>query len=145
MASLSSTSKSARKQMFKKEYSKKWSCISSSRQDEYSARCTLCSSDFSISHGGANDIQIHVKSKKHQSAVRSSKSTGNIAEFLQPKDFSVIRAETLMTQFLIEHNLPFAAADHLTDLVKVMFPDSSIAPDNLLQNCKKAAAVYNRQ
>ena len=113
--------------MFKKEYSKKWSCISSSRRDEYSARCTLCSSDFSISHGGANDIQIHVKSKKHQSAVRSSKSTGNIAEFLQPKDFSVIRAETLMTQFLIEHNLPFAAADHLTDLVKVMFPDSSIA------------------
>ena len=32
-----------------------------------------------------------------------------------------------MSQFLLEHNVPLAAADHLTDLVKKMFPDSSIA------------------
>ena len=56
---------------------------------------------------GANDIQTHIGSKKHKSAVESSKSTAggsgniaNIANFFQPKAFSVIGAETLMTQVL---------------------------------------------
>ena len=37
--------------------------------------------------------------------------------------FSVIRAETLMVNFLVEHNLPFLSADHLLNLE---FPDSKI-------------------
>lgn len=32
-----------------------------------------------------------------------------------------------MNNFLIEHNIAFAASDHLSDLFKVIFPDSSIA------------------
>ena len=55
-------------------------------------------------HIRLGDIQTHIGSKKHKSAVESSKSTargsGNIANFFQPKAFSVIGAETLMTQVL---------------------------------------------
>ena len=32
-----------------------------------------------------------------------------------------------MACFIVEHNLPFAVADHLTSLVKKAFPDSKIA------------------
>ena len=39
----------------------------------------------------------------------------------------VIRSETLFTNFVAEHNLAFAVADHFTRLCKQMFPDSKIA------------------
>ena len=32
-----------------------------------------------------------------------------------------------MICFIAEHNLPFSISDHLTELCKVMFPDSAIA------------------
>ena len=34
-----------------------------------------------------------------------------------------------MAHFIALHNLPFQAADHLTDLFPSMFPDSRIAAD----------------
>ena len=39
----------------------------------------------------------------------------------------VIRSETLFTNFVAEHNLPFAVVDHVIRLCKQMFPDSKIA------------------
>ena len=36
-------------------------------------------------------------------------------------------ATILMICFIAEHNLPFSISDHLTELCKVMFPDSAIA------------------
>ena len=42
------------------------------------AQDVFCSSEFSITHGGANDIKVHVQSKKHQFAVASSKCAGDI-------------------------------------------------------------------
>ena len=34
-----------------------------------------------------------------------------------------------MAQYIVLHNLPFQAADHLCDLFASMFPDSLIAAD----------------
>ena len=39
----------------------------------------------------------------------------------------IITAEAMMCNLLVEHNLPFAAADTFTKAVKHMFPDSKIA------------------
>lgn len=39
----------------------------------------------------------------------------------------VALATILFTCFIAEHNLPFTIADHLVSLMKVMFPDTSIA------------------
>ena len=36
-------------------------------------------------------------------------------------------AEIKMATFVAEHNLPFTVMDHLSDLVKEAFPDSTIA------------------
>lgn len=51
---------------------------------------------------------------------------------LQPADYSVIRAKTLMTNFSIEHNIALSAVDHLTDLLKVIFHDSVIASKKMV-------------
>lgn len=41
--------------------------------------------------------------------------------------WQVTRAEVKMTNFIVEHNLPFAIADHLSPLLQDVFPDSQIA------------------
>lgn len=45
-------------------------------------------------------------------------------------------ATILMICFIAEHNLPFAIADHLVELCKVMFPDSSIAQGLCMKRTK---------
>ena len=93
MASKSTPKARSRKQSFKQDYSKRWECIVQSRRDEYSARtevhprARLCCSDFSVGHGGANDVQTHIQSKKHKSFVDSSAgtSTSSIAKFSSPR------------------------------------------------------------
>ncbi len=47
--------------------------------------------------------------------------------FLKSQDFRPIQAETFFTTFIVEHNLPLAAADHAGPLFRKMFPDSEIA------------------
>ena len=93
-------------------------------------RTRPCSAHFSVSHGGLNDIEKHLKTKKHSSICEASSSTQSIASFFastSKSSLSVIRAETLFTDFIIEHSLPIRVADHASKLFTKMFPDSGIA------------------
>lgn len=51
------------------------------------------------------------------------------------------RAECLFTAFLIEHNVPFTAADHAGDLFRKMFPDSKEAKNYACARTKTTAIV----
>ena len=100
-----------RKQCFKREYTEKFEFILRSQRGENYARCTLCSADFSISHSGIFDVSRHVESGKHRSIAESKSSNHNIKQFMSSEDLSVIRAETLWTDYIVKHNLPFASSD----------------------------------
>ena len=63
----------------------------------------------------------------------------DIGQMFKKTDYTAIRAETLMANFLVEHNIPFAAADHLSDLFKTMFPDSTIAANFASKRTKTTA------
>ena len=39
----------------------------------------------------------------------------------------IVQAEVAVTKFLIQHNLPLATPDHLTQIFKTIFQDSKIA------------------
>ena len=55
----------------------------------------------------SNQIQAHLKTKKHVSVISTSEKSHNITTlFKQKADLSVIRAETLMTNYFIDHNIP---------------------------------------
>ena len=54
-----------------------------------------------------------------------------------------IRSEPLFTNFVAEHNLPFAVADHFTRLCKKMFPDSKITKKFSCGRTKKMMIVKN--
>ena len=104
------------------------------------ARCTACGVNFSVRHGGANDVIKHFSTKNRWQAAsaKSSSSTlarsgfgqSDVAMSARKKDeqqLQVQRAEALFVQFVAEHNLSFRTGDHFSKLVKSMFPDSEIA------------------
>ena len=46
------------------------------------ARCTLCLSDFSVSHGGRNDVTTHVNGKRHKEATSAASTSSAVTSFL---------------------------------------------------------------
>ena len=104
-------SKNKRKQTFKEEYSRSWDFIKPSRKGENHARCMLCSADFSIAASGRYDITQHIATAKHRSNVEKKDSNQSILQFVSSKsnDYDTIRAETLWTLYVVEHNMPFTS------------------------------------
>ena len=51
----------------------------------------------------------------------------------------VMAAELMMVQFIATHNIPFQAADHLSELVSSMFPNSQIAAEFRCKHTKTKA------
>ncbi|XP_060556756.1 uncharacterized protein LOC132717332 [Ruditapes philippinarum] len=102
--------------------------MTSKKGQEY-VRCTACNIDVSVASGGRNDLTRHINSKIHNSNIQTVNSTQKINNsFFKPASYDpVARAEVYFAAFIAEHNLSFSVADHFTDLVKVMFPDSDIA------------------
>lgn len=102
-----------------------------SKGTEYAA-CKYCRMEFMISNGGRNDVKKHSMTFSHIKASDAANSSRSLANMFQKKNQDldsdpVIRAETLFAFFVAKHNLSFMVADHFTELVKVMFPDSGIA------------------
>ena len=86
-----------------------------------------------MSHGGRHDIQKHFETSKHKLAVKARKGAQSLTSHWHSATASAegdrtIAAEVLFTGFLLEHNLPIAAADAAGKLFPKMFPDSKIAP-----------------
>ena len=133
-------SKNERKQTFK-EYSRSWDFIKPSRKGENHARCTLCSADFSIAASGRYDITQHIATAKHRSNAERKDSNQSILQFVSSKsnDYDTIRAETLWTLYVVEHNMPFTSSDSFSDIAKVMFPDSKVAREFSCRHTKTTA------
>jgi hypothetical protein len=53
--------------------------------DSDSVQCTLCNGVFSLAHKGRGDIEDHVKTVKHRSAINATASA-NIRDFFKAKD-----------------------------------------------------------
>ena len=74
-------------------------------------------------------MKKHSITEKHTRLQKSQNTTAPVTNFftMNADTEDVIQSETLFTNFVAEHNLPFAVADHFTRLCKQMFPDSKIA------------------
>ena len=73
---------------------------------------------------------MHCERDTHRRRVEDEKKSHSIRRFLSKPGNSgsnVIKAEVMITNFLVQHNLPIATADHLSPLFKEIFPDSKIA------------------
>lgn len=117
-------------QTFIDEYESTWPCLKRSKKADTYAYCSVCDSDFTISHGGRSDCRRHIEGPRHVNFAKLKGSNRQLSSMLKESNettSSVIKAEALFTNFLIEHNCPLSIADHSSKLFKVMFPDSKIA------------------
>ena len=74
---------------------------------------------------GATSSKKHVDYSKLQSGNHKVSSFFETKE--SPIELQVTNAETLFTNFLIEHNVPIAVSDLAGPLFRKMYPDSEIA------------------
>ena len=85
--------------------------------------CTVCNVDINISHGGRSDIVTHSKTKKHIVNYSVVSKLSKLQFASKPDDFMTIKAELLFTNFIFEHNIPVATADHFKKLMSAMYPN----------------------
>ena len=98
-------------------------------------------------HQGKLDLQRHCHGKLHVNLLNAKKKQGPINTYFLPQGSNTEKqasiAEVKVVEFLAEHNLTFATADHLGRLLKSTFPDSKIAK---AYSCgkTKASCILNR-
>ena len=115
------------------KYQDKWTVeypwVCKSRQGIEHAFCKVCVIDTKVDHGGKNNLKKHSITEKHPAAeiAEYHSSCDELFFTVNADTEDVIRSETLFTNFVEKHNLPFAVADHFTCLCMQMFPDSNIA------------------
>lgn len=126
-------------QRFTEKYTKTWPFIAKGQKGDLWAFCTVCKNDFSISHGGGNDIERHITTAKHKKFATEKEKTNKLRKITtvletaststsnEDFDSDVIRAEVMLVEIITELNLPFTALDTFTKACKVMFKDSKIA------------------
>ena len=131
---------------YQHEWSTQYRMSPSSLSDTFVHR-RICQIDFSVAGGGVHQVKRHCESKKHISNTKGATNQPTLREALSShrknealKDH-VICAELYFTRFVVEHNLPFAVADHFNKLCSVMFPDSKVAAEFSCGRTKTAALV----
>ena len=106
--------------------------------NEYKAKCIVCDTVLTAEIGV---LKMHANRQKHIDSMKRLPSTNKqvsaMASFVTKRDPPHVQnAEVKHTGFLIEHNLAFKTADHLTELLKSIFPDSKIAQQITLKRTK---------
>ena len=91
--------------------------------DPLKALCRYC--DITFSAPKKCDLLCHKQTKKHESNVAAAKKSTKVTQFFSKANetgmhFSkqVATAELQLEGFIVEHELPFAAANHLVEIVK---------------------------
>ena len=98
------------------------------KSDSTKSMCIACNDKFSIHHGGKNDIERHMKSKKHVKAMRSfSINRELITSTIKPiKDWKEIAAaEGSLVYHGVKHGHSYLSQQCTTNVIKTIFSSSS--------------------
>ena len=91
----------------------------------------MCGSDFSVAHGGENDINRRKYTSKHRGYVDARQQQRKLSNFEASSatanlDQKAMKGELAFSGSLVEQNLRLSIADHAAKLFRNMFPDSKI-------------------
>ena len=99
--------------------------------DKYKFHCLPWGRNLSCRNQFLKDVKDHCGKGTHKMNLRGWKSQLKISSVYSTTDTplksKVLNAEVVVTNLLVQHNLPLATADHLGPLFKSIFPDSKIA------------------
>lgn len=110
--------------------------------DAFKAKCKVCNI---IMVGELTNIKMHGKGIKHLQNCKQLKKPISTFFKTAPTNLNtdVSKAEIKLSGFIAEHNVSFMAMDHLSDLLKEIFPDSKIAQEINLKRTKTTAIIKN--
>ncbi|XP_073725186.1 uncharacterized protein [Misgurnus anguillicaudatus] len=138
---------------FKSEWSAKWPFITLGTTSSY-YWCSVCRQESSCAHQGVTDVNRHIKSKGHKAKEQALQSTSGIAQFYAPASvggmtaqeakLKTTRDEVKVAVAMVQHNVPFAVADHFSPLLKECFKDSTTAQNVNGRNCGTAEVIYQK-
>ena len=141
--------KARREQKYRSEWEKQFPWVRPSKKDAYKAMCLNCNAEVTAQ---VTTLKLHENTAKHKkmcaTAPSSSKTlmesfTSARADSETSKSDSVKSAEIRLTAFMMEHNLSFRAADHLCEVLKGCFPDSTIAKELKMKRTKCQKVCVN--
>lgn len=120
--------------------------IESDPNDRYIVHCKVC--DIKLTNANKSALVAHKSSQKHRTNFEINKQSTKISSFfVSPKEPSlkdqVAKAELLLSAFMAEHHIPFEQADHLTEALKNMFPDSKIAKCMTMKRTKVSYVIQD--
>lgn len=114
---------------FNKNWSKSFNWLEGGK-NEHAAKCTICSINFKIGHGGENDVRKHSKTQQHIENLKTNSST-KISSFIHAESsrdqMHIIAAETGFAYHSIIHSQSYVATDCAGKLFPGLFLDSKIA------------------
>ena len=131
-------------QSFSKDWERQMSWLSSSLKGSEYGFCMSCNKHLSCSKGGIRDLKRHGETEVHKKNVRSGAgqkcllSSWSATETLARK---AARAEAILSNMLVEHNIPFLLMDHLPAVISHAFPDSKIAREVKCARTKSTCIV----
>lgn len=102
--------------------------------DIYRAKCKICctllTGDIGVLKKHAQNVD-HLRKVSSVRSIDKSKITNFVVETkngpMSEETKAVKQAEMIICEFFAEHNVPFLALNHLTDVLKNAFLDSKIA------------------
>ena len=127
-----------------KEWEQKYAGIikPSPKGEEYTY-CVPCCKSITVAVLGVYDLKSHLQTAGHKACLEKTKAFRPIdCHFKTHKQqSSTLESEVLFCQFVAEHNLPAAIADHFTYLVHRMFPDSEAAASFTFKHAKTSQVI----
>lgn len=136
-----------RKQLFCEKWLQDLKFTSWLRPDQNSKASTKCiSCNVTIASEMAS-LNRHLHSKKHSLSSNSLSKIPSLMESFFPK-FTPLKqkiksAEIKQTAFIAEHNIPFLAMDHLSELIKSLDPESEVLKNIQLKRTKTTSIMKN--
>ena len=133
---------------YKVEWSKKYP-VTKSNGNPYVFYCVSCKKSVACAHQDLSDLTAHCSRKIDKSFERAIKTTRNLrslegfeTEANTNLTGQTVRAEVMHTNFMVQHNISFLTAEHLSPLYSQMFSDSKIAK-NVKCSRTKTASILN--
>ena len=125
-----------RKKLCKKKYyhsyNKLWEnemeWLSSSSKGSKYGYCKSCDKHLLCAEGGVRDLKRHSATEGHKKMSKSHESQKSLqSAFANSRGTAAksARAEVILANMLVEHNLPFLLMDHLPGVICHAFPDKS--------------------
>ena len=138
-----------KRKKYHQTYRKKWeeevSWLTHSRKGDRYAYCKVCNKDLSCSEGGLKDIKKHGSTESHLRLAKSDIGQQTLTKAWNKElmvSMQAARAEAVLCNMLVEHNLPFLLMDYLPGLLSHAFPDSKIAKSTAVVKHAIAPATH---